>query len=412
LLTSLKELFERIISEDFELTERDCIVFMRQICDGVSFMHNKQVLHLDLKPENILCVDKNPTSHRIKIIDFGLARRYDRSESVKVMFGTPEFVAPEVINYEEINFGTDMWSIGVIAYILLSGFSPFMGDNDAETLANVTSAEWDFEVEEFDEISDTAKNFIEYLLVRKKEDRMTAGECLQHPWLAPKNFQKQSVKKLSTVKHKKFVARRKWQKAGHALLALGRIGKLASRDLFSNASSSPSNSSSPSLAAAPDASSTAATSGSPSLSSSSSAPQRPKQEVDPLKGDIPSSRGDKSKSGAKSEMAAPEFVKEMIDVEVLEGDKARFDVKVKGSPEPDVIWHKEDNVLEEDGKRLVFEDDDNGIHSLIINGVVPSDGGYYKAIVRNSAGEIESEAELYVEPTGGRPLGGTELYNT
>ena len=53
-----------------------------------------------------------------------------------------------------------------------------------------------------------------------------------------------------------------------------------------------------------------------------------------------------------------------------------------------------------------------GIHSLIINGVVPSDGGYYKAIVRNSAGEIESEAELYVEPTGGRPLGGTELYNT
>lgn len=111
-------------------------------------------------------------------------------------------------------------------------------------------------------------------------------------------------------------------------------------------------------------------------------------------------------------MVAPEFVKEMIDVEVLEGDKARFDIKVKGSPEPDVIWHKEEIVLEEDGKRLVFEDDDNGVHSLIINGVLPADGGYYKVIVRNSAGEIESEAELYVEPTGGRPLGGTELYNT
>jgi len=111
-------------------------------------------------------------------------------------------------------------------------------------------------------------------------------------------------------------------------------------------------------------------------------------------------------------MAAPEFVKEMIDVEVPEGDKARFDVKVKGAPDPDVIWHKEDSVIEEDGKRLVIEDDENGVHSLIINGVIPTDAGYYKAVARNSGGEIECEAELYVEPTGGRPLGGTELYNT
>lgn len=125
--------------------------------------------------------------------------------SLKVLFGTPEFVAPEVINYEPISYTTDMWSIGVICYILwvfshskiafkwpffengyeclsdaysyflswslvlfsVSGLSPFMGDNDNETLTNVTSATWDFEDEAFDEISDEAKNFISNLL--KKE---------------------------------------------------------------------------------------------------------------------------------------------------------------------------------------------------------------------------------------------------
>ncbi|NXU31202.1 MYLK protein, partial [Thalassarche chlororhynchos] len=83
---------------------------------------------------------------------------------LKVLFGTPEFVAPEVINYEPIGYETDMWSIGVICYILVSGLSPFMGDNDNETLANVTSATWDFDDEAFDEISDDAKDFISNLL--------------------------------------------------------------------------------------------------------------------------------------------------------------------------------------------------------------------------------------------------------
>ena len=110
------ELFERVSSDDFCLTERDCVHFMRQICSGVAYMHSKGVLHLDLKPENILCIAEG--SNLIKIIDFGLARRFNQGESIKVMFGTPEFIAPEVVNYDEIDFATDMWSIGVICYVL------------------------------------------------------------------------------------------------------------------------------------------------------------------------------------------------------------------------------------------------------------------------------------------------------
>ncbi|PRD24786.1 UNVERIFIED_CONTAM: Myosin light chain kinase [Trichonephila clavipes] len=86
------------------------------ICDGVSYMHKNNVLHLDLKPENILC--KTRTSHKIKIIDFGLARIYKQDESLRILFGTPEFVAPEVINYEPVCPSSDMWSVGVICYVL------------------------------------------------------------------------------------------------------------------------------------------------------------------------------------------------------------------------------------------------------------------------------------------------------
>uniref|UniRef100_K7F6K4 Myosin light chain kinase 2 n=1 Tax=Pelodiscus sinensis TaxID=13735 RepID=K7F6K4_PELSI len=111
------ELFERIIDEDYHLTEVDCMVFVRQICDGITFMHQMRVLHLDLKPENILCVAS--TGHMVKIIDFGLARRYNPREKLKVNFGTPEFLSPEVVNYDQVSYSTDMWSLGVITYMLV-----------------------------------------------------------------------------------------------------------------------------------------------------------------------------------------------------------------------------------------------------------------------------------------------------
>ncbi|XP_020292250.1 CBL-interacting serine/threonine-protein kinase 26-like isoform X2 [Pseudomyrmex gracilis] len=178
------ELFERVIDDDFVLTERSCAVFMRQICEGIEFMHGQDILHLDLKPENILCLTKE--GNRIKIIDFGLAREYDPNKKLQVLFGTPEFVAPEVVNFDQIGFGTDLWSIGVICYVLLSGLSPFMGDTDIETMANVTIAKYDFDHEAFADISDDAKDFIRCLLVKDKEKRMTASQCREHPWLIRK----------------------------------------------------------------------------------------------------------------------------------------------------------------------------------------------------------------------------------
>lgn len=104
------------MAEDFTLTERDCILFMRQLCEGVAYMHSHSVVHLDLKPENIMC--KSRSCHQIKIIDFGLAQRLEDDKSVRVLFGTPEFISPEIINYEPVSVLSDMWSVGVICYVL------------------------------------------------------------------------------------------------------------------------------------------------------------------------------------------------------------------------------------------------------------------------------------------------------
>ncbi|XP_050743274.1 titin isoform X49 [Drosophila biarmipes] len=219
------ELFERVVADDFTLTEMDCILFLRQVCDGVAYMHGQSVVHLDLKPENIMCHTR--TSHQIKIIDFGLAQRLDTNAPVRVLFGTPEFIPPEIISYEPIGFKSDMWSVGVICYVLLSGLSPFMGDTDVETFSNITRADYDYDDEAFDCVSQEAKDFISQLLVHRKEDRLTAQQCLESKWLCQRHDEHLSNNKICTDKLKKFIIRRKWQKTGNAIRALGRMANLS-----------------------------------------------------------------------------------------------------------------------------------------------------------------------------------------
>lgn len=214
------ELFEKVVEDEF-ISEIEVSYYMKQILEGLQHMHQRDVLHLDLKPENIMLI--RPDSKQIKLIDFGLARKYNPKENLKVMFGTPEFVAPEVITYERITPATDLWSIGVIAYILLSGLSPFMGDSDAETLTNVQLAEWDFDDPVFDDISDEAKDFISSLLVLRANKRGTVDQRLKHHWFTIK---KDKGKKLKTDRLKAFTARRKWKRAITAIRSTNFLSRI------------------------------------------------------------------------------------------------------------------------------------------------------------------------------------------
>ncbi|GCC29195.1 hypothetical protein chiPu_0007632 [Chiloscyllium punctatum] len=358
------ELFERIIDEDFELTERECIKYMLQINEGVQFIHKQGIVHLDLKPENIMCVNK--TGARIKLIDFGLARRLESATSLKVLFGTPEFVAPEVINYEPIGYATDMWSIGVICYILVSGLSPFMGDNDNETLANVTSATWDFDDDAFDEISDDAKDFINHLLKKDMKHRMNCDQCLEHKWLK-KDVNNMAVKKLSKERMKKYMARRKWQKTGHAVRAIGRLSSMAMLSGLSGRKTS--------LGNAP--------------TSPPDSAEKPEAEADEAKMLLEA-------VSEERQTFKPYFSKTFEDTEVVEGSAARFDCKIEGYPDPEVMWFKGEQPIKE-SRHYQIEYDEDGNCSLIISDVSAHDDGKYTCKAINSLGEATWTSELIVE---------------
>ncbi|NWJ02055.1 MYLK3 kinase, partial [Crypturellus undulatus] len=222
------ELFDRITDENYNLTELDAILFTKQICEGVHYLHQHYILHLDLKPENILCV--NHTGNQIKIIDFGLARRYKPREKLKVNFGTPEFLAPEVVNYDFVSFPTDMWSVGVITYMLLSGLSPFLGENDAETMNYVVNCSWDFDAEAFEQLSEEAKDFISRLLVKEKSCRLSATQCLKHEWLnnLPTKAKKSKCRLKSQLLLQSYMAQRKWKKHFYAVAAANRLKRFQS----------------------------------------------------------------------------------------------------------------------------------------------------------------------------------------
>ncbi|XP_053127082.1 myosin light chain kinase 3 [Hemicordylus capensis] len=222
------ELFDRITDENYSLTELDAILFTKQICEGIHYLHQQYILHLDLKPENILCV--NHSGNQIKIIDFGLARRYKPREKLKVNFGTPEFLAPEVVNYDFVSFPTDMWSAGVITYMLLSGLSPFLGETDAETMNYIVNCSWDFNAEAFEQVSEEAKDFVSRLLIKEKSGRSSAANCLKHEWLTdlPAKAMRSKRRLKSQLLLQKYMAHRKWKKHFYVVAAANRLKRFTS----------------------------------------------------------------------------------------------------------------------------------------------------------------------------------------
>ncbi|XP_051271338.1 death-associated protein kinase 2 isoform X1 [Dicentrarchus labrax] len=207
------ELFDFIAAKD-NLLESEAIEFMKQILEGLGFMHSKNIAHFDLKPENIMLADKVSPQHNVKLIDFGLAHHFNQGEEYRSTSGTPQYIAPEVINCEPLSTAADMWSIGVITYILLSGMSPFQGETNQETLGNIIAMKYEFDPQYFSMTSSMAKDFIQKLLVKDPNDRMTAEECLLHPWIKPitrTQLAKRNRSSINMKNFKKFNARRKWK---------------------------------------------------------------------------------------------------------------------------------------------------------------------------------------------------------
>eukprot|EP01028_Stygiella_incarcerata_P002933 TRINITY_DN1559_c0_g1_i3.p1 TRINITY_DN1559_c0_g1~~TRINITY_DN1559_c0_g1_i3.p1 ORF type:complete len:315 (+),score=82.25 TRINITY_DN1559_c0_g1_i3:145-1089(+) len=183
------ELFERLVNDHPDgYSEADASRIIRTILEAVAYMHSNGIAHRDLKPENILYATKAHDSP-LMITDFGLAKITTPEVMMKTACGTPTYVAPEVLLAEEdgTTYGlqADMWSVGVIAYVLLCGYPPFFSptDDPDELFDHIIDGEFDFPQDPWASISFYAKDFIRNLLTKDPRARLEAKKALDHPWL-------------------------------------------------------------------------------------------------------------------------------------------------------------------------------------------------------------------------------------
>jgi len=217
------ELFDRIV-EKGSYSEKDAADLIKQVLSAVAYMHGEGVVHRDLKPENLLYYSPDPES-KIMISDFGLSKM-EESGVMATACGTPGYVAPEVLAQKPYGKAVDVWSIGVISYILLCGYPPFYDENDANLFAQILKGEFEFDSPYWDDISEEAKDFIRSLMCVNVEHRLTCEAALDHCWITGVQSEKNIHATVSEQLKKNF-AKSRWKQAYNAIAVSRQLKNLA-----------------------------------------------------------------------------------------------------------------------------------------------------------------------------------------
>jgi len=220
------ELFDRIVKKEF-YTEKEARDLIRVLVDTLKYLHvDRAVVHRDIKPENLLCVsDADDTM--IKLCDFGFAARLDPDcpdACLSNLCGTPGYVAPEILKRHKYGAAVDMWSVGVLTYILLGGYPPFYDDDQNRLYAQIKAGSFEFHDVYWASVSGEAKDLISKLLTVDPRQRITAQQVLDHPWIRRADdelAQRDLHSNLAALK--RYNAKRKFQAAGKALIAARRL---------------------------------------------------------------------------------------------------------------------------------------------------------------------------------------------
>ncbi|CAH7666162.1 kinase-like domain-containing protein [Phakopsora pachyrhizi] len=227
-LASGGELFQRICDQG-RFTEKDAIKVIRMTLSGLEYLHQNNIVHRDLKPENLLYKSSPSESDssaagaedRLMIADFGIAKLLSSDvEVLTTMCGSPGYAAPEVLNNIGHGKPVDLWSIGVITYTLLCGYSPFRSENRAELIKETTKAKVEFHHRYWVNVSDEARHFILSLLKPEPNDRLTAEQALKHKWLTehvPSDYD------LSGGLKSHWGPKKRWKAAINAVVATNRM---------------------------------------------------------------------------------------------------------------------------------------------------------------------------------------------
>nr|XP_046157554.1 obscurin isoform X4 [Oncorhynchus gorbuscha] len=212
---SSRGLLDHLLSKG-SVSEREVQMYIQQILEGVGHIHSMNILHLDIKPDNILMVF--PPREEIKICDFGFCQEMDTSRHQYSQFGTPEFVAPEIIHQDPVTIASDIWSIGVVAYLCLMCRCPFTGETDRATLMRVGEGTLNWDAPDLTYRSTGAQGFLRTVLQPDPVKRPTAFECLGHKWFQGEH--EDETDDINTRALKVFISRRKWQRS---LTCLGSV---------------------------------------------------------------------------------------------------------------------------------------------------------------------------------------------
>ncbi|XP_067437806.1 calcium/calmodulin-dependent protein kinase type 1D isoform X2 [Thunnus thynnus] len=223
-LVSGGELFDRIVEKGF-YTEKDASTLIRQVLDAVNYLHRMGIVHRDLKPENLLYFNPQDES-KIMISDFGLSKMEGSGDVMSTACGTPGYVAPEVLAQKPYSKAVDCWSIGVIAYILLCGYPPFYDENDSKLFEQILKADYEFDAPYWDDISDSAKDFISSLMEKDPSKRFTCEQALRHPWIAGDTALCKNIHESVSRQIRKNFAKSKWRQAFNATAVVRHMRRL------------------------------------------------------------------------------------------------------------------------------------------------------------------------------------------
>eukprot|EP00536_Pseudo-nitzschia_multiseries_P004304 jgi/Psemu1/237528/estExt_Genewise1.C_710006 len=219
------ELFDRIVQKSYynEREARDtCLILL----SAIHHCHSKKVAHRDLKPENLLLFSEKDDSS-IKIADFGFAKRVKAPKSLTTQCGTPGYVAAEILESKPYDTQADMWSIGVIVYILLGGYPPFIEPNQRTLFRKIRKGDYEFHPEYWAQVSEGAKTLIRSLLTVNPDKRLTAEGALNDKWIGA---DAETLASLDLGKNldqfKKFNAKRKFKAAVSTVMAANKMQSL------------------------------------------------------------------------------------------------------------------------------------------------------------------------------------------
>lgn len=173
------ELFEQICTQRYYY-EKDAAPLICQIAQGLIYLHDRGIAHRDIKPENLLFKDNDMKV--LKIADFGESKRY-LENTLTTYCGTSDYMAPEIIKAQPYGNEVDMWALGVTTFVLLGGYAPFEGDNDTEVFAAILTLDYKYISPEWDHVGNLGKEFVDALLCIDPAQRMTARQCLSHPFI-------------------------------------------------------------------------------------------------------------------------------------------------------------------------------------------------------------------------------------